>query len=68
MPTLLCFGSSLSLVLAQSFCSNDLPTNLRNGFSCREDDESEALGAELLREAAGIRQQDALGKRVKEER
>ena len=26
-----------------------------SGSSCREDDESEALGAELLREAVGVR-------------
>jgi hypothetical protein len=35
--------------------------NLRYGFSCREDDEAEAFGAELMRLAAAIRKQRAAG-------
>jgi hypothetical protein len=37
------------------WCSVPAQKNVRHGFSCREDDEAEVLGAELLREAVGVR-------------
>ena len=49
--------------LVQSSRSDYLLTNLRNGFSCREDDGARALGAELLRKAGGVRKQRAAGRR-----
>ena len=60
-----CAASGFGIVTKdQQFLKFDAAKNAK----IVEDDESEALGAELLREAAGIRQQDALVKRVKEER
>jgi hypothetical protein len=56
---LFCFGSSLSGAGAE-FRLRRPPTNLRNGFSSRKDDESGALGAQLLREG-GRRQETTRG-------
>ena len=63
-----CASARLSGSSAKSSSYDDLLTNPRTDFSCREDDESEALGARLWPE--GFSRQEAThgeAKRVKQE-
>jgi hypothetical protein len=60
MTSCCAFGSSLWRWVLEFPLKRPL-TNLRTGFSCWEDDESGALGAELLREALGVRKLRAQG-------